>query len=791
MRKKLLRELFNMKWKVLVVVLSFALAISLYGGLLLMEDSVFASRDAQLEKLNYEDLRVSFLGDVPIESVRNFTSDVDGIDSISYRLAEDIVISLQSKNYFSRITGIEVSNGQPEVNQFHFFEGGMFEPNSTQVLIAQSFAKPNGLNIGDSVKFNFNKTSINLEISGIVFSPEYKYSVNPVTGIPEQGSFAPMWISLSTLQSIIGKPGLVNEVVVLLKEDADLSRVKSELTTKFRAGGIPATIIEGDEEADYRTMQTDIEALGETALAIGFVVLFVAATVIYDTVTKIIKSQKQMIGLFLALGAKRRTIMSHYIQMAMLMTFSGILVSLPLGYGITYGLTEEYNAIIGLPEILVKFSFLPFIEPIILAIITTIFAAVFGTMDVIRLKPVEALEDRNIPFPLKKKFSIERGLFRIAKVGYLSRIPFRHVLYRRRRTLITALTISVASLLALSSLGFMDSMFKQIDSYYDGNVKYDYEMTLSTPLPVDHVKNVISEYNDQIVVEEGIKTETLISFDGKNETGLLEAYVSNSIMRSVNIEEGSKVDGQVIIGKVLALRLEATVGDMVNLTIFNFETLSAETKSFKISGIAAELLDLSIFLDYSLAEDLMGLHGTAQTYYLKAPNVDGEQLTEDLLDLPIGVQSVLSKEKSREAIITLMQALIGFIAAVIIIGFIVLALFSINVVVVDTIEREREFVNIRANGGSTFQIFKIIALQIYLIAILTIFLNFVLVPPTTEALVVETAADFMTVKTFIAPITYVYGTIVTFIGLFVGVWLAVRYIKKLILAIAIRLRFET
>ncbi len=790
MHKKLLRELVGMKWKALVVIFSFALAISLYAGLLLMQDSIFASRDSELEKLNYEDFRISFLGDIPQVQVQNFSAGLENVDAYSFRLAEDIVIEIAGKNYFSRITGINLVENQPSVNKFHYFEGTAFQKGSNEILLTSSFANANGINVGDSIDFKFNNTQYELKVVGIVFSPEYKYNVNPVTGIPEPGSFAPIWISMDTLQKIFQKEGMINEIAVKLKDHSDIASVKSHLSTTFKKNGIPATIIEGKEEADYRTMQTDVDALEETAIAIGVVVLFVAATVIYDTVTKIIKSQKQMIGLFLSLGADRKSIMMHYVQMSLLMTGAGIVLSFPLGYVITFSFVEEYNNVIGLPEIIIKFNFQPFTEPILLALVTTVFAAIVGTWSLTRMKPVEALEDRNIPFPVKKKWSVENTLFRVGKIGYTLRIPLRHVLYRRRRTVLTAITISVASLLALSSLGFMDSMFKQIDNYYLGNVKYDYEVTLAAPLDVSHVKDVIHDYNPSFEVEEGIKSETLVTFDGNNETAILEAYVPSSKMRSISVAEGRFVEGQIVIGKVLAERLNAWVGDTVNLTLFNFQTFTAETRNFRISGIAEELLDISVFLSYDIAETIMGLDGKSMTFYLKGPEIDAEKLTRDLLDLSIGVQSVLSKEKSRESILTLMEALLGFIGAIVVIGFLVLALFSINVVVVDTIEREREFVNIRANGGTSLHIFKIVATQIYLIAILTIGLNFVIVPPVTESLVTETAADFMTIKTFISPLTYVIGSIITFLGLFVGVWLAVRYIRKIILAVAIRIRFE-
>ena len=790
MARKVFREIIGMKWKAFVVILSFALAIGVYAGLLLMQDSVFASRDALLDDLNYEDFRVSFLGDMPQQLVDGVSKQVTGLDEMTLRLTEDIVIKKGDTNHFARLTGIKLTNDQPSVNQFYYYEGRGFKSNSTEILITKSFANHQNISLGDTVLFKFNQTSISLKVVGIVFSPEYKYDVNPVTGIPEKGTFAAIWMDLGMVQSIFAKKGLVNEAVVTVKEGEDKDVFKSRLIKFLDKNGVPANVIAGTEEADYRTMETDVNALEDSAIAIGIVVLFVAAAVIYDTITKIVKSQKQMIGLFLALGSDKRKIMVHYMEMAIIMTGLGILFSIPLGYVTTYQFTSVYNDVVGLPKLIIKFNLTPFEEPLIIALAVTLFASLTATRGITRMKPVEALEDRSIPFNISGRFSLDKLITNRISKNYLMRIPIRHVLYRRKRTIATAITISIASLLALSALGFMDSMFKQIDDFYTYNVKYDYEVTLVNPINESHFKDVIKNYDSSIYVEQALKEETILRFNGKNESAIFEAYKENTKLRKFNFFKGSLEKGKIAIGKVLAERLGVNVGDKITLALFNYRNLTMVEHKFEVSGITEELLDISVFMHLDEAKSLMGLDGGSRTYLLKADKNE-EKLTDDLLNLPIGVQSVLCNHKSKESINYLLEAMLGFILTVVFIGFIVLGLFSINVVVVDTIEREREFVNIRANGGNRWHILKIIATQIYLIAIITIALDFVIVPPTTKFLIDQTAKDFMSVKMFIKLLTYIYGAIVTFAGLFVGVWMAVRYVIKLILAIVIRIRFES
>ena len=140
---------------------------------------------------------------------------------------------------------------------------------------------------------------------------------------------------------------------------------------------------------------------------------------------------------------------------------------------------------------------------------------------------------------------------------------------------------------------------------------------------------------------------------------------------------------------------------------------------------------------------------------------------------------------------TLMSALLGFLLFIVFIGFLVLALFSVNAVVIDTMERQREFVNIRANGGTKATIFKLIGIQIYSVVFLSFLFNFILVPPVTKALINTTTEDFATFKTTINPATYFYGLIVIVFGISVGVWLAIRFVMKLHLAEAIRAKFQT
>ena len=139
----------------------------------------------------------------------------------------------------------------------------------------------------------------------------------------------------------------------------------------------------------------------------------------------------------------------------------------------------------------------------------------------------------------------------------------------------------------------------------------------------------------------------------------------------------------------------------------------------------------------------------------------------------------------------LLEGMIKIVSSINLIGLVILIIFSLNTIVMDILEREREFINLRVGGANILKISKIIVLQIFMIVCLTLIFIFPLAQFTTEYMNNIVVSEFMSVTTYIDPSTYILGIGILIIGLNFGIVVAVRQIFQIKLLFATRIRFRT
>jgi ABC-type lipoprotein release transport system permease subunit len=167
-----------------------------------------------------------------------------------------------------------------------------------------------------------------------------------------------------------------------------------------------------------------------------------------------------------------------------------------------------------------------------------------------------------------------------------------------------------------------------------------------------------------------------------------------------------------------------------------------------------------------------------------------EKITKELMSkgLFTTIQDVKKTKESIEKVIQGLQELMYLIAFA---GVITLFVFSLNVIVLDIIERENEFVNLRTGGATLWTIAKIIGLQILIITVAVLILQGPIGYYSTEWINQEVIAKVFYVTTYLKPITYVITSVSLIIGLGAGVLISIRHAMKISLLLITRIRFQT
>ena len=790
MRKKLFRELWEMKFRAVLVILSIGMAIGLYGGLLLVEDNVFASRDLTLADLKYEDARFSTFGMANTSIVADINSNVDNIKTIDQRIALDTIVSYNDEEFSGLIYGID-SSRRPLINNLLIDNGTYFNSDSSgEVIIELRFAEANDINIGDNITLNYGSYKIQRTVVGVAFSPEYKYVINPNTGFAEKGYFSPVWMPIDEIYDMLGMNDVLNEVLIQVVDNGKLDETITKVQDYLANNGIRSLAIKGVDELDSAFMEEDVSSLGEFSVAIGVIILLVAIFVIYDALTKIITSQRTLIGIMRALGANSKELLQHYVSFGVILSVIGIIIGLPLGYFFMYLITGEFAKLIGLTFIATNFNIHPFYTPMILTMVVTILSSIFAVIKIIKISPVEAMTNQTIKKDFTKSYPSEK-LFDLlsGKRKYSTKIPVRQVLRRKRRSIMTALTVAVTALLVLASIGFMNSFFYQLDNYYVDNVQYQLEGRLDQPYIIDDFNQDLQNIA-HIRWFEGMISQSIMASSAKdNITTTFNAFRIDTKLRVFNFEAGKFEEGKVVLGRIIAKDLGLTIGDSVKLFSQAYNDSTYVEKSYEISGILSEFMDSLVFMTLPTAQLELGMGEKVNSIAIQSEG-NIKEIKKDLINSSIPFSGILDTEQSKNSFVTLLEGMMGMVASIVIIGILILILFSLNIVVLDVMEREREFVNLRTSGAQTGTISKVIGLQIFLITLLVFVFDIILTPQVITYLIDATFASLATISTYIEPVSYLIGAISVVIGLGFGVVSSIRRTMRISLLVATRLRFR-
>ncbi len=792
--RKMIRELWKMKFRAILIVLSIALAISMYGGLLLMKSNAMHSLETGLAQYNYEDAGFRFFGYPYISNVSDIAPHINNINQFDYRLSLKTIVHTNNEDFSGIIHGIDKTH-HPYVNDINIIDGSFFDINkSDQVIVELHFAKLQNISVGDTIHIKTGGKTLAKNVIGIAFSPEYKYVVNPNTGFPEPGTYSPLWMDIDEVQSLLHFGEVINEFFITVKDKSKLDTTIQKIDNYLENKGMSAISCKGVDEADYVMMVGDVGAIDSFAKSFSIIVLIVAVFIIYDAITKLIASQKTLIGIMRAMGAKKSKIMLHYQSFGIFLSTLGIIIGIPLGYLITYGFVEGYTSYMSLNFVEISdFNLLIFLPSIVLAYIMAIVTGFLATGKITKLEPVDAIADRKMESGFKGAKIVDYIFSSINKRSkYTTIIPIRHIFGRKRRSILTALTIAIAALIIMTSFGFIDSFNNQMNAYFNSYNKSKLNVFLTQPVDLNDYSDVLDGINGIKQYEGYVMQGVEIQTESNNFTTALYAYSQSSSIRNVQVPIGNFSKDDFVIGSAIAYKYNISIGDKLIVKGVNFTDYSPINHTYTVKGISKELFDIYVFLHLLKSQNDFGLNKNITSIAITLnSDADISSIKKAILQSDLPVESLQDIQQSITAFNTLIQGLFAVLGIALLIGFFVLLVISLNVILLDIMERDREFVNIRTAGGSRWKITKVIVLQTLLLFIIMLILIYFISPLATKWLIDETMATFGTLEVFISFASYIMGGFITFIGLGTGLYFAIKHVMNISLVLLTRLRFRT
>ena len=609
--------------------------------------------------------------DGALDKINNFTTDSE----------KQLVV--QSVGNFSNDPDITLHFVEDnEISKFHVSEGEDFNlSDDSGVWLDKRFADAQNLSIGDNISFIFNGITIEKEIKGIGYSPEYVYEASPTSIIPD---FKDMGFAYLSYEAF---PSDIQYNVLLVKFNQSPDDFKKSLDDSV-------DYLSFTKQSDHVSVAQFNEEMAQHKM-IGnvFPIVFILVTflTLLTTMTRIIAHQRTQIGVLKAVGYKNRTIVFHYMSYGFWLVLAGAILGLILGPMIIPNLfyptmTARYS----LPEWNPGFD-ISFVVVAGLMVVSSLAVSYFAARNISKENPANTMRPKapNI----SSSGTLEKsGLW--DKLSFNIRWNYRDAKRNKFRALMAIVGVMGCVALLISAFGMNDSMENLKTWEYDDISHFESKLIIESGASQSDIASVTDEVNGSQIMEQAIE----IKAQGNEKTAML-LVLNDTDLISHTDKNGKAINlsnADISLSQKMAESLDVGLGDTIKWHIVG----SDDWVECKITNIHGEPLSQGIILSADKLEDL-NLNFTP-TSIITSESVDDDY---DSIKSVSSIDDMVNAWDKMTSSVMMMVSILIFFA--VLLAIVVLY----NLGILSFTEIEREIATLKVLGFKTGDLRKLLLTQ--------------------------------------------------------------------------------
>lgn len=564
--RKLLRDIWRLRSQAFAIALVIAAGIGMVVMSFGMIRSLEATRDAYYDRYRFAEIFASARR-FP-ESLVDDIQSLDGVSIAEGRLTSSATLDIPgiAEPITTRVHSLPRGGGMPRVNALVLRSGRL--PNPTrpdEVLASEKFADAARIGLGDTIDVLLYGKKQRLRVVGTALSPEYVYAIGPGQIFPDNRRFGVLWMGEEHLAAALNSTRAYNEVLVRLERGAvsqDVIRRIDNLLERY--GGRGATS-RSDQISD-RFLENELNQLGHITAILPPIFLGVAAFLINMVLSRLVESEREIIGLLTAFGYRNRAIMWHYAKLALVLSLPGLLLGLILGSWMGRGLAGLYQEFFVFPFLTYRAGSDVFL---ISGVITITVVLIGAAQTVRRIGKLKAAEAMRPPVPPNYSGGIARLIGKIRKLDEPTRIILRGLVRRPLRSMLGSFGVAAALGLYVASAGSMDNMGMMTDLLFHQANRADISVSFAEPRD-QRVLFELARLPGVMRVEPVRYISATLSAGHRSRSESLTGMQPNSdLNRLVDIDDGlvqPPVKG-LMLSTILSKQLDVAPGDRVEVDI--------------------------------------------------------------------------------------------------------------------------------------------------------------------------------------------------------------------------------
>jgi putative ABC transport system permease protein len=777
LRKKLFREIRQAKFRFLAIASVVAIGIILFTASYMAFLNLSASYDYTYDRLHFEDLLVRV--DRAPERVVERLKELPNIKDITPRVSDPLGMELEDG---TRVTGqiIGVPTTEPYVNMLHLREGrGLTEQEAELTTVVEyHFADFNDLEEGDIIYAVKGGQKIPIRIAGIVSSPEYLIVFRsrqfPMTSATVYGVF---YLNKDQARFLTNFPSnSYNEFAFTLNDYGLLETTEAQVREILKPYNIQE-VTTRDNQISKTLLEMDLQQFHDFALFFPILFFTIAAFSIYMILSRMVRTQRSIIGLMRAIGYSSRTVLLHYLSFAFAVGVVGVIVGSLLGWAATGIISKIYSSQLGIP--FVSYGIYPevFFYGFLMAMGFCALAGLVPARQSAAVQPTEALRGMVDPLKYGKRTWVERLLPSMNRLRVFWRLPLRNVFRNRRRTAFTVIGIVFAVILIMLNLGINDTVHLNMDRAFNHLFTFDIAVLYLEPQTRVTQKKIeqIPGVNE---VEPTVGTPCTVS-NGKEEAdSMVLGMLADTVMRGFLDEKNEEVaisPYHCLLSSNYRDQLGVTEGDSVQITAFR------RSRSFVVSDFIKDPMGSFIYIPVEEARDLLGYGHQSSAFYIKVDPGKYQEVRDALYALP-NVVTLVDLDQIQAEINSYMALMYIVMAVMLAFGIIMAFTLVFNTSTINIMEREQEVATMLTLGVKQWKASLSLTMENVMMGLMGLIPGYIAARIVMDQAMKLYENDLFSFTPAISPWTFVI-TGVLVIGLMVlSEYPSLRYINKLDLA---------
>lgn len=605
-------------------------------------------------------------------------------------------------------------SGQPILNRLYMRTGRMPEPGrADEVVVTEGFAKAHAFTLGSQFSAVLNGRKRDLVIVGTALSPEFIFAIGPGDRMPDERRFAVVWMAEKALAKAYDLDGAFSSVNLRLLRDASEREVIMQLDALLDRYGGQAAYGRKDQ-VSHGYVDHGLDMLRNMSRTLPPIFLLVAAFLINLTLSRLVRLEREQIGLFKALGYCNLDIAFHYIKLVVVIAVIGIIIGSAAGTWLSAYTTQLYGDYYRFPFLILVQGPDLYVTAAMLSLAAAIVGALRALQDVASLTPAVAMQPPAPPLfrhLLPAKFSLHIDLSQpiVMMLRNLTGHPIRAML--------TTLGLALATGILMASLFLTGTMESLIDVTYfmadrqDATVNFIERRPLSVVNEVARLPGVLAAepYREVPARIRNGSIERRVVISGRPRNAELSRVVDVAL-RLVELP----ADG-LAISNWLAQILGVRTGDFVEVDLLEGQR---RTTSLPIVALVEDYFGMRGVMDSDSLARLMREAPAANSVIVSLDGSARDQFYDAIKRLPtvggVALQRV-SLANFRDALavlVTTMANIYTGLAAIIAFGVVY------NNARISLSERARELASLRVLGFTPGEVFRILLLELALLTLL-------------------------------------------------------------------------